>query len=398
MPSDTKQAGAELPSPLVMAAALGAFMLLGLIYPILGPALPALSRKFDLSGAGAAMLLSMNSLGAFAGVLVAGGLAVRASARVRAVGGLLLIAASSISLALAPNFPLAVTASLALGFGFGLLDLTLNLWFATGFGSRSAAVLNFVSAAFGLGAVMAPWTVSLAGGDLRLPLIGCAGLAAVLVPCMLLVRAPASVAGPAQSRRSGTPNVRLLLTASGFALLFFTYVGVEAGIGAWQVTHLHEAMGLSVPQAARIASLFWISFTVGRLICALLAMRFAPDTLIIGTLLLAAASIALAALPSATAATVGYTLAGLFLAPVFTTALAWMNQVQPSSRLTTVVFSAGFLGPVVLSPVFGLLKDAYGARVIPIALLAVTLACCLLAHLLTQLAVGKREQERHQSG
>ncbi|AEG93836.1 MFS transporter [Ramlibacter tataouinensis] len=362
---------------LLAGAGAGAFLLLGLIYPILGPALPALSAGFGLSATSAALLLSLNSAGAFAGVLAAGLLSGRWPPRARALCALVLIAAACLGLAFAPSFALAGVASLLLGLGFGLLDLTINVWLATSFGARSASVLNLLSAAFGVGAVLAPLAVGMAGGSIRLPLLGCAALAALLLPVLFAMRAPApedsaAMAGPA--RAGSGPSIGL---TGGFALLFLTYVGVEGGIGAWEVTHLQQALGIGTAGAAKLASLFWVSFTLGRLLSGLLALRVEPAPLVIGSLALAAASIALATLPAAAVA--GYTLAGLFLAPVFTTGLVWMSRTQPSSGVTTLVFASAFLGPVLFSPVLGALTDRHGPPAIPLTLLGIACVCTAVA-------------------
>lgn len=336
--------------------------------------MPTLSGQFGLSATGASLLLSLNSAGAFAGVLLAGTLSRRWAPPRRATLALGVMAAGCLGLVLAPTFGVALVAAGLLGLGFGVLDLTTNVWLSTGYGERSASMLNLLSASFGVGAVLAPLAVGLAGGDFRLPLIGCAALAALLLPLVLSLRRTAVPEGPAQPA-TATGRARVLLL--GFVLLFLTYVGVEGGIGAWEVTHLQDALGLSTAGAASVASLFWVSFTVGRLVSAVLALRLPPARLVTLTLALAAVSLALAAVPAA--AGVAYTLAGLFLAPVFTTGLVWLTRALPTGGATTWVFASAFLGPVVFSPVVGAFKDAHGSQAIPLTLLGITLLCLGLA-------------------
>lgn len=367
---------ARTPPRRLAASGLGLFLLLGLVYPILGPALPTLSGQFGLSATGASLLLSLNSAGAFAGVLLAGALSRRWSPPRRATLALGLLAAGGLGLAFAPGFGVALACAGLLGLGFGVLDLTTNVWMSTGYGERSASMLNLLSASFGVGAVLAPLAVGLAGGDFRLPLLGCAALAALLLPLVLSLRrisGPVAPAAPPPARATG--RARLLLP--GFVLLFLTYVGVEGGIGAWSVTHLQDALGLSTAGAASLTSLFWVSFTAGRLVSAALALRMKPARLVTLSLGLAAASLALAAVPGA--AGVACTLAGLFLAPVFTTGLVWLTRTLPTAGATTSVFASAFLGPVVFSPVVGAFKDAYGGQAIPLTLLGITLLCLAVA-------------------
>lgn len=222
--------------------------------------------------------------------------------------------------------------------------------------------------------MLAPLAVGLADGDFHQPLLGCAVLAALLLPVVLVLRAVPTMPVPVEETAPGG-RARLLLF--GFVALFFTYVGLEGGVGSWEVTHLKDALDISTASAARLTALFWVSFTVGRLVSAALALQMPPARLVTGALVLAAVSLALATVPGA--APLAYTLAGLFLAPVFTTGLVWLTRTVPGRGATTLVFASAFLGPVLFSPVVGAFKDAYGSPAIPVTLLGITLLCLAVA-------------------
>lgn len=367
------------PPKRLAAVGLGAFLLLGLLYPILGPALPELSEQFGLRATGASLLLSCNSAGAVLGVVVAGSLSSRLASRWRAAFAVAVLALGCLSLTFASSFALTLLAASLLGFGFGVLDLTLNVWLSTSYGERSAAMLNLLSASFGIGAVLAPLAVGFVGGNFRLPLLGCAALATLLLFLLLsmpqteLPRAESGLWVQSQRPNAGpgatTRPARFIL--GGFSLLFLAYVAVEGGVSAWEVTHLRDTLGIGTGAAAQLSALFWVTFTLGRLISAPLALRLAPARLITGALILAAASLALAVVPAAAPA--AYTLTGLFLAPVFTTGLVWLTRVLPGGGAPTFVFAGAFLGPVLFSPVIGAMRDAFGPTAIPLTLLAITL-------------------------
>ncbi|CAM3272453.1 MFS transporter [Deinococcus saxicola] len=354
------------------------FFLLGLIYPILGPSLPRLGEQFGLRASGVSWLLSANSLGAFCGVILAGLLAGWLSPQQRSLTAAAVVAAGCLGLAFAPSFALALLAAAMLGVGFGMLDLTLNVWISGSYGHCGAAMLNLLSASFGVGAVLAPLAVGLADGNFQLPLLACGALAFALLLALLLLPTgtlPVAAASPAPvSTRSSYPLL------GGFILFFMAYVAVESGVGAWEVTHLQATLGLATSTAAQLSALFWISFTVGRLISAPLALRVPPARLVTAALLLAAGSLALASVPSL--AVLAYALTGLFLAPVFTTGLVWMTRVLPGSQAPTLVFAGAFLGPVLAAPMIGTLRDTFGSTAIPLSLLGITaLALALLAGL-----------------
>ncbi|WP_425145948.1 MFS transporter [Deinococcus sp.] len=369
----TGVAPADLHPPRGLAAvALGGFLLQGLIYPVLGPALPTLSAHFGLRATGASALLSINSAGAVLGVLLAGWLARRLTFRQQCLLGAALIASGCLGLIAAPSFVLTLLASGLLGLGFGLLDLALNVWVSLSYGGRSAAMLNLLSASFGVGAVLAPLAVGLSGGNFRVPLFGCAALAALVIVGLLFMppwQPQPGVVAPVAPFSSAARSPRLVLGL--FILLFLAYVTVEGGVGSWEVSHLRDTLGLGTAAASRVSAWFWVSFTLGRLLSAGLALRLPPAHLIGGTLTLAALSLALATLPAA--APFAYTLAGLFLAPVFTTGLVWLTRVVPGGAAPTLVFAGAFLGPVLFSPLIGAMRDTFGPVAIPLTLMAVAL-------------------------
>lgn len=349
---------------------MGAFLLLGMLYPILGPALPQLSEQYGLRATGASLLLSLNSAGAVLGVIMAGLLSARLAPKIRSLIAVAILALGCLGLMFAPTFVLALLAALFLGFGFGMLDLTLNVWLSTSYGERSAAMLNLLSASFGVGAVLAPLAVGFADGDFRLPLLGCAALAALLLfPLLTLPRATPEVVKPTKGPQTEVRRSRFIL--GGFMLLFFAYVAVESGVGSWEVTHLRDTLGITTGTAAQLSSLFWVSFTLGRLISAPLALRIAPAQLVTGTLILATLSLALATIPSVAA--LAYTLTGLFLAPVFTTGVVWLTRVLPGGAAPAFVFAGAFFGPVLFSPVVGAMRDTFGANAIPLTLMGIAL-------------------------
>ena len=374
------------------AISLSGFLLLGLLASVLGPALPRLSERYGLSATDSAWLLSLNSAGAFLGVVLAGLLSARLTAQHTSLIAAVLLGLGSLGLAFAPSYLLALIAALILGLGFGILDLSLNVWVSMGYGERSASMLNLLSASFGVGAVLAPLAVGLSGGLIVWPLLGCAALALMLVA--LLLRLPPTVQPATQPKAPPIAGARPRLVSSRllvvFVLFFLAYVAAEGGVAAWEVTHLLGVLEITAGAAAQFSSLFWVAFTLGRLLSARLALRFAPEALITVSLTLAALSLALASVPAA--AVLAYALTGLFLAPVFTTGLVWFSRVLPGSRGPTFVFAGAFLGPVMFSPIVGAMRDKVGPEGIPLALTAICLLTLGLVVLLRSWLGGGERQ------
>ena len=106
--------------------------------------------------------------------------------------------------AISPQWPMALAASLITGFGSGGIDYGLNRLFATGFGRRSAAMLNLLNAHFGVGAVVGPALIG-AVGAARFPWLfgGVATASLLLIPSLRGVR-------PDPARRGERPGIRLV--------------------------------------------------------------------------------------------------------------------------------------------------------------------------------------------
>ncbi|MGW4947142.1 MFS transporter [Actinoplanes sp. NPDC004185] len=359
------------PRPPSLRVAVGggaAFFLIGLLVAVYGPLIPVLRATFGGSATAASLLVSAHFAGSVLGVLTAGVADRRSTFRVRFLVELAVVAAGALVLMAAPAWPVLLGGAFLLGLGFGGLDLDLNVYFASAYGERGAVVLNLLSAAFGVGAVTGPLLVAATDGN-RLT-IGLTYLVIAVATMPLLAGAPAlQPAGPPRDR--ATAGGRTLIVAA-FLVLFLLYVGAETGVASWAATYLIEVVGTSADTAAGATATFWVAFTAGRLLAAPLSLRLPPARLVPLTLLLATASMALAWWPPA--AGYSFILTGLFLAPVFPTALSWLVQVIPAAGASTALVIAGAsFGPVLISPLIGLTHDRLGPAAIAPALVAVIL-------------------------
>jgi MFS transporter, FHS family, glucose/mannose:H+ symporter len=352
---------------LVLGAAIG--MLLSLY----GPAIPQLRAAYGIGGSGSALVLSAHFAGSLTGIGWWGAER-RLASRTGLVAPTALLAAGAAGIAFAPTWPGVLVAAFGLGAGFGVAAVELNVLLAEAHGERAAAMLNLLGATFGAGAVAGPLAVAATGGY-RLPL--CAGALLAVAGLVLARDLPAPVAVPAPATER--PPAAMI---GGFVALCGLYVGVESGVGGWEATSL-LAGGSGAVAAANWTAGFWAALTAGRLLAIPLALRLAPPLLATGSLLVAAAGLALAHVPALAPA--AYTLTGLALGPVFPTVLAWLASSAPGSRRSTaMVFAGAQVGGLVLPVVIGRLVDAGTPAVIPSAVLVVALTCLAATLLLTQ--------------
>ncbi|MFD7503304.1 MFS transporter [Streptomyces sp. NPDC059850] len=365
----------------VVASCVG-FILIGALQALYGPAIPAFRDAHGLSPSAAGLGLSAHFVGGVAGVLGFDRLFGRVGNRTVLGGSYLLMAGGAAGFALAPNWPLALVMALIAGLGFGGIDYGLNQLFAVGFGRRGAAMLNVLNAHFGIGAILGPALIGLVGAE-HYPVVflGFAVLTLPLVLCLTGVRNEAPARGGAEPRKSaeqgreGARNRSLATVLGAFVLLYVLHVGVEAGVGGWEPTHL-ETVGYGATAAASATSVYWLMMTVGRFLAVPLALRWSAPAIIAVSCAGMTVCLLLAAIPAV--APYAYAGVGLFIAPIFPTGLPWLGQAAPRARRAgALVIAASMIGGVAAGPVLGKAIEWAGIRSVPLILGGVSAVCLI---------------------
>ncbi|WP_435808834.1 MFS transporter [Streptomyces massasporeus] len=366
----------------VVASCVG-FVLIGVLQALYGPAIPALRAEFGLSPSAAGLGLSAHFVGGVGGVLLFDRLYGRVGNRRILGSSYLLMAVGAAGFALAPDWPTALAAALLAGFGFGGIDYGLNQLFAVGFGHRSTAMLNILHAHFGIGAILGPAVIGAVGSE-HYPAVFLA-FALANLPLLLCLRGVRSHApAPAGEEVGGGAGGASVLGRSlgsvlaVFVALYVLHVGVEAGVGGWEPTHL-ETVGYGAGVAATATSVYWLMMTVGRFLVAPLALRFSAQAII--TVSCAGMTVCLLAATVPALAPYAYAGVGLFIAPIFPTGLPWLHRAAPRARRAgALVIAASMVGGVAAGPALGKAIEWSGIRAVPLLLCGVS-ALCLAATL-----------------
>ncbi|MFC8140948.1 MFS transporter [Streptomyces paradoxus] len=362
----------------VVASCVG-FVLIGALQALYGPAIPAVRAEFGLSPSAAGLGLSAHFVGGVAGVLLFDRLYGRVGNR-RILGiSYLLMAAGAAGFALAPDWPTALVAALLAGFGFGGIDYGLNQLFAVGFGHRSTAMLNILNAHFGIGAILGPAVIGAVGSEHYPAVFLAFALANLpLLLCLRGVRSQVPVTSGEQGGGGGVLGRSLGSVLAVFVVLYVLHVGIEAGVGGWEPTHL-ETVGYGAGVAATATSVYWLMMTVGRFLVAPLALRFSAQAII--TVSCAGMTVCLLAATVPALAPYAYAGVGLFIAPVFPTGLPWLNRAAPRARRAgALVIAASMAGGVAAGPALGKAIEWSGIRAVPLLLCGAS-ALCLAATL-----------------
>lgn len=339
------------------------FLLMGMVVSAFGPLLPLVVQRFGVSLPVAGSIISAYFAGCIGG-MVAGmrTLALR-PARETYLLGLGVGGAGCVATGLAARWPLFLGGIAMIGLGYGFLVIGLNQLVAYSRGGRRTATLNGLNGAYSIGAVAGPLVVAaFARGHLSV-LFALAGAAA------LVLMVPALTVSGRLPQASGAAGGRPETLVGIFALALVFYDAIEVGTGGWMTTHL-QFVGLIYNQAAGVTSGFFLAIAAGRLLSTLTPARVPESVVVLGGA--AAATIALGLTTYGPLAPAAYIVAGLALAPIFPTAIAWLAKSRPGDpRATSWIYPAASFGGVVGPGLIGVVIAASSVRWTPVVLAAI---------------------------
>jgi fucose permease len=233
-----------------------------------------------------------------------------------------------------------LAATVLFGFGAGVLDAGLNA-FVSNLPGRTA-LLNYLHAFFGVGALIGPLAGTLllrAGrpwpdayllmGFLAVPVL--IGLA-TLYPTRPPPTPDAHAAPLAAALRS-----RAVWLSGAFLCL---YVGIEVTVGNWGYSLLTQERHAGALLAGLVVSGYWLGLTVGRFAINAAASRVGLGVVAMMFTCLAGLAVTTALtwwVPDAVVGAVGFALIGFFLAPVFPTTVAVQPRLIRSTLVPTTV-------------------------------------------------------------
>lgn len=367
------------------------FVVCGMVTVLPGPLLPVMAARWGLrdvqSGAFFAAVFLASTVGSiFSPHWLRRNLPLGYASMT--AGVLLLLASGKTGLAL-PGRALALGAFGLIGLGVGLsvtaTNLTVGMTTESGDASAPglsvpgvrARRLSLVNLWWGIGAVACPWLIAAAvrGGFLRGLLavlaVAAAGMFAALLPQW---RAPEFDVGIG-ARASVRSEARILVF---FGMFLFLYVGVETVVGGWITTYAHRFNGMTVARASLMVSLYWMALLAGRWGGSVVLKSVAERAVLVPSLGVALAAVALMVTPHTTAMVVAaVAVAGAGFGPVFPIGVSRMLGYVKDHRNTGWVFAVTASGGAVLPWLTGLVSTRSGSLrlgfAVPVAALAAIL-------------------------
>jgi FHS family Na+ dependent glucose MFS transporter 1 len=362
--------------PTALCAYFAAFIAIGAVMAIGGPALPWLAEHTSSSLEQFSIIFITGPLGYMLGSQLGGRLFDRLPGH-RLLSMALLVVSAGLALVPVLNSLWVLVAVLfVLGIFQGSVDVGCNTLLTWTYEEKVTPFMNTLHASYGVGTFLAPLIfaqVVRTAGDIQWAYWFFSLLTIPLaawfwfLPSPPIRRKPEIPAG----ERSTTGMFLLVI-------LFYVFiVGLEVGYGNWIYTFSVRLGMADITQAAYLTSAFWGAFTISRLVGIGISARVRPQTILLADLLgcLAAFAVLFAWQDSTPALWAGTILMGFSVASVFATGLAFAEQqMRLTGSMIGWILVGGGVGAIASPWLIGQLFENIGPRVTMPILLGFALA------------------------
>ena len=346
-----------------------AFILIGANDGALGVLIPSMRLHYGVDKATIGLLFLFQTVGYLVAAFNSGLLVEKLGNRRFLVLGVVSFLLGVGTLSLMPQFMVILIMMLPLGFGVAIIDAGLNTYIASM--PRNAALLNYLHAFYGIGALLGPLiasTILAIRWGWNSVYIVWIGMSLVLLIGFQLVFREENI-----SQREDTatrPESNVLVAALSVpmvwiaALFMLIYVGAEVSVGSWTYSFLTEERHAPILLAGWMVSGYWIGLTLGRLTLARVTLRIGSERLILGCLVgVVIGGLFVWLLPVYAVSAVGLGLIGFSFGPIYPTTIALISNKVSSRILPSVIgfmVSLGSIGAAICPWLAGLLAQRFG--------------------------------------
>ncbi len=370
----------------IVVAFLG-FIAIGMNAGLLGLAWTPMRAEFGQSLDALGLLLLASTIGYLASSFLCGAVTGRIGIGWTVLSGGLLLSASLAAVAILQTWWLIIPIYIIAGIGTGLIDAGLNSYIAE---HHSKRTLNWLHACFGVGTTIIPIVMTRiieTDTSWRLGFGLVAGFC-VLVTISFGVMLKRWQVMAAQTNRAETgTGISLLDTLKIPAawigiVLFFVYAGLESSPGTWMYPLYNQERGIAAATAGFWVSVYWGSFTVGRIFFGAI-INYIPNNLLIRACLLG--TLIGAALvwwsPSPEIGFFGLALLGFAQSPMFAVFISQTPSLVGARYAPNVIgfqVAGAGLGVALIPGLLGVIADRSSLEIIPPLLLGFAVIVVIL--------------------
>lgn len=386
-----------------------AFISLGLPDPLLGSAWPLMYPELGADVSWAGIISMIISAGTIVSSLM--------SDRMTKLLGPGKITAVSVGMTATALFGFSVSHSFLMlclwavpyGLGAGGVDAALNNYVALHYPARHMSWLHCM---WGVGTSIGPmimgWAVAGGfhwnGGYRSISFLQIALTVILIVTLPLWKKVPLREIESAstQSDKGNTapaktgytlPQLIRLPGVKEVLICFFCYCALETTAGMWAASYCTLYRGISVEEATRWASFFYIGITVGRFFCGFLTYKINDRNMIRLGQFVAAAGILLIILPAGKSLLlIGLILIGCGCAPVYPSIIHETPDnfgAELSQAIIGVQMAAAYTGTCLIPPLFGLMAQYVSVALYPLFMAAILILMIVMSELLHKKTVRR---------
>jgi DHA1 family inner membrane transport protein len=323
--------------------------MIGVYSTSFGPAMQSIADDFGVSLDHAGVLLTLLFLGSIAASALFATWLHAFEPKWFAALGLLLVAAGTAGIAVAPSWAWLLPSVVLTGLGGGLMDAGAHT-IVTRVSANVTRGINRLNVCFAVGAVIGPlWSGAVLGVDSGARAVVYLGICGLMLAAAGFLALSPVVAIHVEAGHG--ISLRLSRLALVMGLVMFLYVGAEFGLGSWVASYADRQFEAGTFAGGVITAGYWGALMVGRLISGRLferqvsARRVLTGSIALG--MLTSAAIA-AANQSFALAVVAALATGLAFGPIWPAAMsvaAGSRGANVPAAMVTIGNSGGFIFP-----------------------------------------------------
>lgn len=353
------------------------FISLGLPDSLLGSGWPVMYPELNVPVSYMGLVSMTISCGTVVSSLLSDRFTKKFGTRIVTVVSIFLTVAALFGFSFSTRFWMLIVFAVPYGLGAGAIDAALNNYIAVHYKAKH---MSWLHCFWGVGTIVSPFIMGYAVTRTTwhdgYRIVGFMQLAiAVLALATLPIWKANKKSEEVQQKKSIGLAGALKIKGVPFLLIgFFAYCSAEATTMSWASTYFVEVKNISAEQAANLASLFYIGLTVGRFISGFITEKLGDrKMIIIGTCILTC-GIVLLLLPvnSYIFAIAAFIVIGLGCAPIYPCIIhstPYNFGAENSGAIIGIQMASAYLGVTAMPPLFGLLGNAIGFKIMPFYLL-----------------------------
>lgn len=390
---------------LLLALIYIAFISLGLPDSLLGSGWPVIHNDLNVPISFMGVVSMVISGGTIVSSLFSDKLTRKLGARIVTVSSVFLTAVALFGFSFSDRFWMLIVFAVPYGLGAGAIDAALNNYVALHYASKH---MSWLHCFWGVGTIVSPFVMSYAltnstwNQGYRIVGFIQLGIALLLLATLPVWKVHQKTNGHQETKSLGLTGALKIKGVPFLLIGFFAYCAAEATAMSWASTYFVEVKGINTERAAEFASLFYIGITVGRFISGFVTDKLGDRKMIvIGTCILSCGVISLL-IPTSyeIVSLIGFVVIGLGCAPIYPCIIHSTPEnfgAENSGAIIGIQMASAYAGSTLIPPLFGLLGNLIGFKILPVYLLVFIILMITMTELTFKVTAQKSDREENKS-